>query len=463
MQNASMEVWKKCLELIKGNVNEQSFLTWFQPITALDLAGHTLKLQVPSKFFYDWLEDNYSRLMNHAIKQILGEEAQIDLHIKQGQPEPLDVPELTIPTPKPQPAAPPTKEKPASQAPAENNSQISDRYTFENFVEGSSNQFAKAAALAVAEAPGKTSFNPLVIYGGVGLGKTHLIHAIGNFALQTGKIKRVLYVSSEKFTIEFINSIQNNKTTEFSQIYRNVDLLLVDDIQFFINKERTQEEFFHTFNALHQNGKQIVLSSDRPPKDITGIEERLLSRFQWGLVADIQPPDLETRIAILQQKAEQSGVDLSSEVVQLMAYNITSNIRELEGALIRLLAFASLKGKDITVDLAKEVLKDVISQKQKNITIEDIQKIVSGYYHIPDDLLRAKTRKKEVALARQVAMFMSKLHTKHSLKTIGLHFGGRDHSTVIHAVNTIEEAAKTDRELTEDLESISKKIELSSI
>ena len=242
-----------------------------------------------------------------------------------------------------------------------------------------------------------------------------------------------------------------------------MDLLLVDDIQFFINKERTQEEFFHTFNTLHQKGKQIVLSSDRPPKDITGIEERLLSRFQWGLVADIQPPDLETRIAILQKKAEENGIELPGEVVQLIAYNVTSNIRELEGCLIRLLAYSSLNGRDINLQLAKEVLKDVISQKQKHITIEEIQKIVSEYYHIPDDLLRAKTRKKEVAIARQIAMYLAKKHTKHSLKTIGLHFGGRDHSTVIHAVNTIEELAKTDKEIQEDLINLSQKIELSSI
>jgi chromosomal replication initiator protein len=342
-------------------------------------------------------------------------------------------------------------------------SQLNRRYTFDNFVEGSSNQFAKAASLAVAEAPGTTSFNPLVIYGGVGLGKTHLIQAIGNFSLQQGTVKRALYVSSEKFTIEFINSIQKNKTTEFSKIYRNVDLLLVDDIQFFINKERTQEEFFHTFNSLHQKGKQIVLSSDRPPKDITGIEERLLSRFQWGLVADIQSPDLETRIAILQKKSEENGIELPGDVIQLIAYNVTSNIRELEGCLIRLLAQASFNGLDINLQLAKKILKDVISQKQNHITIEDIQKIVSEYYRIPDDLLRAKTRKKEVALVRQIAMYIAKNHTKHSLKTIGLHFGGRDHSTVIHAVSTIETYAKEDHKIAEDIENISQQIELSSL
>ncbi|MDQ7065502.1 MAG: chromosomal replication initiator protein DnaA [candidate division KSB1 bacterium] len=450
MPNAASDVWTRCLDLIRDNINDQSFYTWFKPVVPLELSGNTLKLQVPSQFFYEYLEDHYSDLLNRSVKQVIGESARISYSIYvNDQENTLNLPSMN--------------RQRRSNGSTQENTHLSSRYTFENFVEGSGNQFARAAALAVAEAPGKTSFNPLVIYGGVGLGKTHLIQAIGNFALKKGAVKKVIYVSSEKFTIEFINSIQNNKTTEFSNIYRNVDLLLVDDIQFFINKERTQEEFFHTFNTLHQKGKQIVLSSDRPPKDITGIEERLLSRFQWGLVADIQPPDLETRIAILQKKAEENGIELPGDVVQLIAYNVTSNIRELEGCLIRLLAFSSLNGRDINLQLAKEVLKDVITQKQKHITIEEIQKIVSEYYHIPDDLLRAKTRKKEVAIARQIAMYLAKKHTKHSLKTIGLHFGGRDHSTVIHAVNTIEEFAKTDKEIQEDLANLSQKIELSSI
>lgn len=449
MQSAAQEIWSRCLTILKDNINEQSYMTWFKPVEPVELSGSTLTIQVPSQFFYEWLEDHYSDIINECIKSVLGDNGKLNYSISLNNAgKSLQLPSMN--------------RQRNSNGSLSENAQLSARYTFENFVEGNSNQFAKAAALAVAEAPGKTSFNPLVIYGGVGLGKTHLIQAIGNFALRERKVKRALYVSSEKFTIEFISSIQNNKTTEFSNIYRNVDLLLVDDIQFFINKERTQEEFFHTFNTLHQNGKQIVLSSDRPPKDITGIEERLLSRFQWGLVADIQPPDLETRIAILQKKAEESGITLSNEVVQLLAINVTSNIRELEGCLIRLLAYSSLRGVDVTLQLAKEVLKDVISQKKKHITIEEIQKIVADYYHIPDDLLRAKTRKKEVALARQIAMRMAKTHTKHSLKTIGLHFGGRDHSTVIHAVNSIEKAAKRDRDLAEDLQNISQKIDLSS-
>lgn len=450
MKNAASEAWSRCLTLIKENVNDQSFSTWFKPTKATGLQSNTLTIQLPSHFYYEWLEDHYSDLINQAVKQVLGDAGKLNYAVSvKHEDHSLQLPSIN--------------KRRYHNGAAIDNASLNKKYTFDSFVEGSSNQFAKAASLAVSEAPGKTSFNPLVIYGGVGLGKTHLIQAIGNFSLREGTVKRVLYVSSEKFTIEFINSIQNNKSTEFSKIYRNVDLLLVDDIQFFINKERTQEEFFHTFNALHQNGKQIVLSSDRPPKDITGIEERLLSRFQWGLVADIQSPDLETRIAILQKKAEENGIELPGEVVQLIAYNVTSNIRELEGCLIRLLAHASLTGHDINVQLAKRVLKDVISQKKKHITIEDIQKIVSEYYHIPDDLLRAKTRKKEVALVRQIAMYVAKNLTKHSLKTIGLHFGGRDHSTVIHAVSTIESYAKEDQSIYEDIQNITQKIELSSL
>ena len=331
-------------------------------------------------------------------------------------------------------------------------------------MEGKGNQFARAASLAVAEAPGSTSFNPLVIYGGVGLGKTHLIQAIGNFAREHGSASRIRYVSSEKFTIEFINSIQNNRAAEFSQIYRTVDLLLVDDIQFFMSKERTQEEFFHTFNTLHQKGKQIVLSSDRPPKDLKDLEERLLSRFQWGLIADIQPPDLETRIAILQQKAELDRIEISMDIIEYIATNITSNIRELEGALIKLLAFSSLRGVDITLDLAKIVLKDIVISKQKDISIEEIQRVVCRYFDIPDDLLRSKSRKKEIAHARQVAMYLSKALTHYSLKSIGLHFGGRDHTTVIHAIRTIENLLNEGNvSIRDTVENLKRKIEIASL
>ncbi|MBN2414795.1 chromosomal replication initiator protein DnaA [bacterium] len=455
MENSDHEqIWAQCLEIIQDNVNPQSFHTWFKPLVPVKFEQQKLTLNVPSQFFYEWIEQHYPDIIRTALAQVAGEESDIFYTVLKNKNIPADEAPTVI-----------TKQK-TSGPRLDAASDLNNRYIFKNFVEGSGNQFAKAASLAVAEKPGETSFNPLVIYGGVGLGKTHLTQAIGNYCLETGTAKRIRYVSSEKFTIEFINSIQNNLTTEFSQIYRNVDLLLVDDIQFFMSKERTQEEFFHTFNALHQRGKQIVLSSDRPPKELKDLEERLLSRFQWGLVADIQPPDLETRIAILQQKAHMDGLALPADIIEYMATNITSNIRELEGALIKLLAFSSLKGTDINLELAKMVLKDIVVKKKRNISIEDIQRVVCDYYSIPDDLLRGKSRKKEIVFARQMAMYMAKELTSYSLKSIGLHFGGRDHSTVIHAVKSIQEALRDPSQkvkVREAVETIRKKIEIASL
>jgi chromosomal replication initiator protein len=331
---------------------------------------------------------------------------------------------------------------------------LNPRFTFDSFVVGNSNQFAYAACKAVAEAPGKTAFNPLVIYGGVGLGKTHLLQAMAWYAVSNGTASSVLYVSSEKFISDFITSIQNNKTSEFSSTYRNVDLLLVDDIQFFTNKERTQEEFFHTFNTLHQRGKQIVLTCDRLPRELRGLEERLISRFLWGLVTDMQPPDLETRVAILQKKADNDGVVVPNDVLLYVAQHIKSNIRELESCLIKLLAYSSLTGREISADMAKEVLHDRIQSARKSITIESVQETVAAYYNISSDLLRARTRKKEIVVPRQIAMYLTKQLTDSSLKTIGLHFGGRDHSTVIHAYQTIQGKTEQNAQLRLDLETI---------
>jgi len=447
MTTTCTAAWNKCLDLIKESINPQSFTTWFKPVNPISLDDQKLTIQVPSQFFYEWLEGHYSVLLNQALLQVLGESGKIVYSIATEE----DGVEL---------ANIPSMDHKKSIPRDDKKSNLVQRYNFDNFVEGSNNQFARAAAMAVAEAPGKTTFNPLVIYGGVGLGKTHLIQAIGNYTLKHRNIKQALYVDSEKFTIEFINSIQNNKTTEFSSIYRNVDLLVVDDIQFFVNKERTQEEFFHTFNALYNAGKQIVLSSDRPPKDLDGVEERLLSRFQWGLVADIQPPDLETRIAILQQKADENNIALSGEIIEYIASNVTSNIRELEGALIRLLAYSSLNSKDISPSIAKDVLKNLSLKTKKKLMIEEIQKIVSDHYNVPDDMLRAKTRTKEIAFVRQVAMYLSKELTQNSLKTIGLHFGGRDHSTVIHALQCIEKHLRQDSKMKQELGELRNKLEM---
>jgi len=440
-------VWSKCLSLIKQNISNQTYVTWFKPIQPIKLESNALTLQLPSQFFYEFLEGHYSDFLNKTLVEVLGENSKLTYSIMvKDEQETLSLPSQ--------------QHKKLNKKSNGFDSHLNERYIFENFVEGSCNQFARAAAIAVSEAPGETTFNPLVVYGGVGLGKTHLIQAIGNYARLEDIVNRVIYVSSEKFTIEFIESIQKNKTTEFSNIYRNVDILIVDDIQFFIDKERTQEEFFHTFNTLHQKGKQIVLTSDRPPKELKGMEERLISRFQWGLVVDIQPPELETRIAILQKKAEENGIEIPFEVVNYIATNVTSNIRELEGALIRLLARSSLQGEDLTLELAKNVLKDLGLSKKRTFTIETIQKIVCDHFGIPDDMVRAKSRKKEIALARQLSMYMAKQYTNHSLKTIGLHFGGRDHSTVIHAINNITSLIEKDSSLDETINELRRKIEI---
>jgi len=428
MDNSPVDIWNNCLLLIKEKINMQSYETWFKPTKGISIENNSLVVQVPNQFFCDWLEEHYINIIAATANKVIGKQINLSFAV---QSQDIQKVEITKDHTK-------MNQTLQNMKPISNSNKLNSRYRFDTFVVGSCNQFAQAASLAVAEAPGKTKFNPLVIYGGVGLGKTHLIQAIGNFIMSESPPSRIIYVSSERFTIEFINSIQNNKTSEFSHYYRNVDILLVDDIHFFINKERTQEEFFHTFNTLHQEGKQIVLTSDRPPRELKGLEERLISRVQWGLVTDIQQPELETRIAILQKKAEDEGLTVSNEVISYIASNIVSNIRELEGSLIRLLAYSSITGSEITIDLAREVLRDTIKNTYKQISIESIQKTVCQYFSLPDDILRAKTRKKEVVLPRQIAMYLSKRLTNHSLKSIGLHFGGRDHSTVIYACQNIE-------------------------
>ena len=458
-------VWRACLESIREQLNTQSFKTWFEPIVPLHLRGTTLTVQVPSQFFYDWIEEHYTEVIKRALPQVLGKDAAIEYLIHAEDPQ-LDLeyaPAASVPrelgTPAPVlPLAPRPTRHEVRDRPFQ--TFLNPRYTFDNFIKGDSNQLARAAASAVANNPGGTSFNPLVIYGGTGLGKTHLIQAIGNSALATGKAKRVIYVSSEKFTVEFVEAIQSDRAGDFINFYRSMDLLIVDDIQFFAGKEKTQDSFFHTFNELHQIGKQIVLSSDRPPKELKGLDDRLLSRFQWGLTADIQPPDLETRIAILRKKSESDGIELPQEVVECIATNVTSNIRELEGCLISLLAKASLEGREISVDLARDVVKMVVGDVRSPITIETIQRTVCDYFNIPEDLIRAKTRKQEIVNARQIAMYLAKELTNSSLKTIGLHFGGRDHSTVIHAYQSVEDQSRIDPKYQAHIQQIRKRLQL---
>ncbi|MFN0157778.1 MAG: chromosomal replication initiator protein DnaA [Bacteroidota bacterium] len=460
--------WLACLGVIRESVNTQSFKTWFEPIESISLAGGKLTVQVPSQFFCDWLEEHYYGLINSTAARVLGKGAKLEYVIRTEDPTVGEDVRVVPNMKKGFPQQPEsfilstgsrTSHSGEEQQLAPYQSFLNPRYTFENFIKGDSNQLARAAASAVANNPGGTSFNPLVIYGGTGLGKTHLMQSIGNYALTNGKARRVIYVSSEKFTVEFVDAIQSDRISDFSSFYRSMDILIVDDIQFFSGKEKTQDNFFHTFNELHQLGKQIVLTSDRPPKELKGLDDRLLSRFQWGLTADIQPPDLETRIAILRKKSEDDGIELSQDVVECIAANVTTNIRELEGCLISLLAKASLEEREITVDLTREVLRVVVGDIKSPITIEEIQRVVCDYFGIPQDLIRAKTRKQEIVNARQIAMFLAKELTNSSLKTIGLHFGGRDHSTVIHAYQSVEDQMRLDQKYNTNVQQVRRRLE----
>ncbi len=442
--------WDRFLDIVRERVNNQSFTTWFKPLGIADLTEDSLVISVPKPYFQSWLEEHYLPLLSTASKQLLEHPVAISFVVTdETETASVDAPVVSAE----EPVTAPSPEGKSGTHYFFEQQVINPRFTFDSFVIGNSNQFAHAAAKAVAESPGTTAFNPLVIYGGVGLGKTHILQAIANLC-QVGDRNKVIVVSSEKFTMDFIMSIQNNLTHQYSNHYRTSDLLLVDDIQFFNNKERTQEEFFHIFNALHQSGKQIVLTMDRPPSQLKGLADRLINRFQWGLVTDIQPPDFETRVAILKKKAEVDGVVIADGIFEYIAENITSNIRELEGSLIRLLAYSSLRGEDISIDMAHRVLGELFMKKAKPITIESIQKLVSDYFSISNDLLMGNSRRKEVAVARHIAVYLAKKLTDSSLKTIGLHFGGRDHSTVIHSINNVEKKYMKDPELSKHIMSL---------
>ncbi|MDH7603803.1 MAG: chromosomal replication initiator protein DnaA [Melioribacter sp.] len=448
------DIWKECLNIIRNNVSYMTYHTWFLPIKPFEFNNNTLKIFVPNHFFIEWIEEHYNTLINNVINQVLGSDGKLVYIVLEEKEEPTEN-ELIITK----------KEEPSlSNVPQQKQYEtfLNPRYTFENFIKGEGNQLARAAAYAIAENPGQTSFNPLFIYGGVGLGKTHLMHAIGNKILERTPEKRVIYISSDAFTVEFVESIQSDKVNEFSSFYKSMDVLIIDDIQLLVGKEKTLDLFFQIFNTLHHNGKQIVLSSDKPPKELKGLNERLISRFSWGLTADIQPPDFETRVAILKNKSENYGINLPNEFLEYIAYNITSNIRELEGCLIKLLATSSLNSKEIDFELVKKTVKEVSTNKQVNISIDIITKVVCDFYNVDENKVREKNRRKEVVLARQIAMYLSKTLTKSSLKTIGLHFGGRDHSTVIHACSSIEELIKTDMKLKETIDFLKNKIEMSS-
>ncbi len=460
-------VWGGCLEYLRGRVPSQTYDTWFRPIKALSINGDQLFLQVPNKFFYEWIDSHYRDILERALKKVTGNGIKIKYTVLISEdksakgvpesPDPQAPAEFDAPAPTPDQISTDYK---AQTGIFERGSKINHNYIFARFIEGKSNQFAKAAAVAVANSPGRTSFNPLVIYGGTGLGKTHLIQAIGNESLKNRRAMRVVYVSSDTFTLDFIAAIQKNKSTEFSKYYRGIDMLLLDDIQFFQGKESTQEQFFHIFNSLYQHHKQVVLTTDKHPLELKGLQERMLSRFQAGLTVDIQPPDLETRIAILKRKADEDNLDIPYAVIEHLARNIRSNIRELEGAMIRLLAYSSLLRVDIDIPLTQKVLKEILgNSKAASVSIEDIQDVLKNRYNISLDLLVGKSRKKEVAEARMIAMYFARKHTSLSLKSIGLYFGGRDHSTVVHACKWVESKLETDEGFSRQLARIGGEIE----
>ena len=441
-------LWQETLEKLKNELSRPSFDTWLSSTRLLHIDGDTLVISVPNDFAKDWLESRYASMIRSSVQAVSGHSVSLRFIIPTSEvsyAENQDMPKQDL------------LKTPKLEEPLPNS--LNTKYTFDTFVIGNSNRFAHAASLAVAESPAK-SYNPLFIYGGVGLGKTHLMHAIGHHVLQRSPNTKVLYVSSEKFTNELIDSIRDENSIEFRNQYRNVDILLIDDIQFLAGKERTQEEFFHTFNALHEANKQIIISSDRPPKEIPTLEDRLRSRFEWGLITDIQAPDLETRIAILRKKAKTENLQVPNEVMIYIADKIHSNIRELEGALIRVMAFASLSSFPITTEVAVEALKDIIpANSTKQITIENIQQSVAGYFHLSPTEFKAKKRTREVAFPRQIAMYLSRQLTDFSLPKIGDEFGGRDHTTVMHAHDKITQAILKDPLLEKKVNEMIQKIQ----
>ena len=429
-----MNLWDQILSRVETKVNRHSFYTWFKPTSFVGEDGSAITVRVPNGLFKDWLTKHYSGVISEA----LGEVRKGALSVNFVAEPPADASGISLSVDESATldrAAPPvTTPGPAG---------LNPRYTFDTFIVGPSNQFAHAASRAVAEAPSR-SYNPLFIYGGVGLGKTHLMHAIGQYVLQHDRNMKLTYISSERFMNEMINAVRYDRVIDFRERYRTVDILLVDDIQFLAGKEGTQTEFFHTFNALYDSQKQIVLSSDCPPHEIPALEERLRSRFEWGLIADIQSPDLETKTAILKKKAETEAVPLPDDVAIFIAGRIKSNVRELEGSLIRLVAYASLTGQEISLPLAQEVLKNILDHEEKAVTIEIIQKFVADYYNLKLVELKSRNNSKSVAMPRQIAMYLCKSLTHASLPEIGRSFGGKHHSTVIHSIRKVEDLRKRD-------------------
>ncbi len=439
MEEAKKTVWDNILTRIKEKVPEQTFSTWFSPTSCIELTDSTIIIEVPNPFFIDWLGEHYLNLLNETAKSVLKKNIQVSFKSRDGE---------TI-----QEKA--TLREVVSFPTARTN--LQDIYTFDSYVVGKCNHFAQAASLAVAKAPAKT-YNPLFIYGGVGLGKTHLMHAVGNYTLSLYKNSRIFYIPAEKFMNEMVFAIKNQETLEFKNKYRNLDMLLIDDIHFLGDKESLQEEIFHTFNALYGAHKQIIVTSDRPPREIPSLEERLISRFQWGLVVDIQPPDLETRIAILNKKSEMDGILVPEEVIFYIASNIRTNIRELEGSLVRLLALSSLTKTEINLSTAKEMLSSIIVSKKDTLNIKKVLRVIADFFDVSEESLTGKRRTASVALPRQVGMYILRELSSFSLKEIGARFGGRDHTTVLHAYDKICRMIREDNEFSNKIDKIIRKL-----
>lgn len=475
MSETAQSVWNSCLTFIKDNITPQAYKTWFEPIQAVKLTDKALSIQVPSKFFYEWLEEHYVKLLKVSLNRVLGEQAKLVYVIRMentyGNKQPFTekIPSTNRSNVASQEVDVPIKNKnPELKNPfiipgirnVKIESQLNPSYNFDNFLEGDSNRLARSAGLAVANKPGETSFNPLLIFGGVGLGKTHLAHSIGIEIKDKYPEKTVLYISAEKFTQQYIESVKKNNRNDFIHFYQIIDVLIVDDIQLLSGKAGTQDVFFHIFNHLHQNRKQVILTSDKAPVDMQDIEQRLLSRFKWGLSAELQHPDTDTRISIIKNKLYRDGVDMPEEIVEFLANNIKTNIRELEGAIISLIAHSSFNKKDITLDLAKKIVDNYVKNTKREVSIDYIQKIVSEYFQMDVETLQSKTRKRHIVQARQLAMFFAKKFTKASLASIGSQIGKRDHATVLHACKTVDNLASTDKQFNKYVEDINKKLTL---
>ncbi|WP_346882112.1 chromosomal replication initiator protein DnaA [uncultured Algibacter sp.] len=475
MSITAQSVWNNCLEFIKDNIQPQAYKTWFEPIVAVKLTDNALSIQVPSKFFYEWLEEHYVKILKVSLTKELGETAKLVYIIKMentyGNKQPFTekIPSSNRTSVKSQDVDIPLNNKnPELRNPfvipgirnVKIESQLNPNYSFENFLEGDSNRLARSAGLAVAAKPGGTSFNPLLVFGGVGLGKTHLAHAIGVDIKDKYPEKTVLYISAEKFTQQYIDAVKKNNRNDFIHFYQIIDVLIIDDVQFLSGKTGTQDVFFHIFNHLHQNGKQVILTSDKAPVDMQDIEQRLLSRFKWGLSAELQNPDFETRVSILKNKLYRDGVEMPDDIIEYVAKNIKSNVRELEGAIISLIAQSSFNKKEITIDLARVIVEKFVKNTKREVSIDYIQKVVSDYFQMDIDTLQSKTRKRHIVQARQLAMFFAKKFTKASLASIGSQIGKRDHATVLHACKTVDNLSSTDKQFKKYVEDITKKLSI---